>query len=363
MKKYIQNLKLKIIKNLRKHSIPEIKREYTPPSKTYKKAVCITGFGYSGSGALIDLLSEYDNVTSISYTDKESGKTSFGQEVDFFRDLGSPLILEKLFDCYDPWICNTFYLNLFITGVEYYYKQGGIYNDEYYRLSMEFLNKLIAYEYSINKSYGGVVSDLLKHSFKDKIYRNLKAPFVYVEDMQNTIYFRKNIGLKEYRTLAKEYITAFLNTIESNEFLILDQFLSCGIADINLFKQYLDNFKWIAVYRDPRDRFAALKRNPKMKENPQMFIDWYKQSVEPYTKINDHDFKLLRFEDLILNYKKTVSDVEKFIGLRSEQHNRKLEFLNPDISIKNVGLYKKNKNQKAIQLIEKELGKYCYFET
>lgn len=71
--KYIQNFIDNINKNF-PDFLPVLKHDYIPPISTYNKLICVTGFLYSGSGALIDLLKEFNNVTVLAYSDIESGE-------------------------------------------------------------------------------------------------------------------------------------------------------------------------------------------------------------------------------------------------------------------------------------------------
>ena len=61
------------------------------PQKNYEHLVCITGFGNSGSGTVIDYLSEFNNTTVFGGYDLDSGgpesKASYSKsiEIDFLR--------------------------------------------------------------------------------------------------------------------------------------------------------------------------------------------------------------------------------------------------------------------------------------
>ncbi len=42
---------------------------YKKPNSTYKKLICPTGFGHSGSGTLLDYFSEFSNTTVLGFFD------------------------------------------------------------------------------------------------------------------------------------------------------------------------------------------------------------------------------------------------------------------------------------------------------
>lgn len=309
-------------------------------------------------------MSEYENVTSISYADKESGRRSKKQnslEVDFFREIGGPLDLEKSFNFHDPYR-NAYFLSLFLHNSEYFYKKGGIYNDEYMRLTMEFLNEITQYQYT-RRANIGPMSDFIKTSLKDKQYKNLIAPFVLNEDKRVISYKQKNLTVEQYQSIAKKYVKSVLKTIQSKDNLVLDQFISLGNSDIDWLRKYLDDFKWIAVYRDPRDRYVWGKsRNTDNTKSVNRFIDWYRYQVEPYKNLKDKYFKLICFNDLIINYDRVKEETEQFLGLDAKLHTKKYQYLNPEISSKNVGIYKTYKNQDEIKEIEENLSEYCHFD-
>ena len=65
-----------------------------------EKLICLCGFGWSGSGAVIDLLDEYENVSAYLEAQDESGElVRFLPEIDIFRTVGGLFDLERVFDC------------------------------------------------------------------------------------------------------------------------------------------------------------------------------------------------------------------------------------------------------------------------
>ena len=66
------------------------------------------------------------------------------------------------------------------------------------------------------------------------------------------------------------------------------------------------------------------------------------------------------YEDLVLNYDKTVQELFTRVGINSSLHTKKKKFFNPVQSSKNVGIWKKIRNSEEIKLIEKELKDHLY---
>lgn len=340
--------------------LPSYSVPYKKPQSVYEKLICVTGFLYSGSGAVIDLLSEYDNITTIAYSDKESAKKQkLQQEVEFFSSFGGVLELEQSFMFYYPYL-NDLHIKMFITSAEYMYKKGGIFNDEYMKLVWEFINSIVDCKQK-TESYLGIYKEYLHKNIYFKKYKNFSAPFVKDKKQGNIIYFPKNITTKEYRLLAQKFIKKFLKTIDSKEFLLLDQVFSNGCTDIDKLTEYFGEFKNIAVYRDPRDIYVETTRKniPYIPRSPEAFVNWYKMIIPRYLDIKHKNFLMIKFEDLILNYDETKSKIEKFLEIDKTHHINPQTCLKPEISAKNIGIYKDFKDQNTIDYIYQNLKEYC----
>ena len=68
----------------------------------------------------------------------------------------------------------------------------------------------------------------------------------------------------------------------------------------------------------------------------------------------------INYEDLVLNYDKTIQDIFSKLDIDPDLHTKKKQFFDPAQSAKNVGIWKKMKNSDEIKLIEKELKDYLY---
>ncbi len=343
--------------------LPELSRPYTEPKRTYKKLILVTGFFYSGSGAVVDLLREFNNITAICKPDKESGtqlKKSKQQEVDFFRDYAGVLDLESAFEDFYPY-SQDLKLKSFITISEYHYRKGGIYTDKFMQLTWDFINELVEYKKTLQHIPAGGRAFAMKESFLLN-FKNLASPFVFKPEKGNVVYFLKNLSVKEYREIAKKYVTSVLKTINSKEILLLDQMISNGCTDIDKLEDYLGKFKNLAVYRDPRDVYTqAIQSNLKfMPHDVKIFTNWYRSYVEPYTKLQHEDFMLLRFEDVILNLEDTKKKILEFTNIDESHHTKPKSCLQTEVSRQNIGLYKTFEDQDAIKYIEENLSEYCY---
>ena len=146
---------------------------------------------------------------------------------------------------------------------------------------------------------------------------------------------------------------------------------------INLF----DNAKLIVVQRDPRDIYASMivsegafipkyetRANWRVKRNMlgnsiDLYIKRQALYYQHVNKVYDNGKVLrLQYEDVVLNYEKVLVQLYDFLGETPEIHVKKGEFFKPELSLKNVGLWKKMTDQTAISKIESALKPYCYYE-
>lgn len=320
---------------------------YSPPAKTAEKIVCLTGFGHSGSGAVADLLSEYQTTTVMSFKDRNGSGQYDGAEsyeIDFLKAFNGVFSLERLFDAtirYPKYgDCE---IRLFISLIaDTVVKTGGIYGEEFLRLTREFVSSLIRAKRPV--SYGFSACPHLERLGigKEKLFWGEET---------NYLYTLRGLSREDYVRIAGDYICQLIRTIESNKFLVLDQAVSDGTADMNRYQSYLGPMKLIAVRRDPRDVYVTgrMLGEPWIPSDPDQFIDWYAgKNILAYAESRHPDLKLIWFEDLILNYKTVVGEIEEFLGLNSADHLLKGQFLTPSRSARNIGIYKTYSDQKAI---------------
>ena len=376
-----ENGELKIIK-VRQKSKYDIKaeqeekklkkftKEYIPPQNTYKKVICACGFGDSGSGAVTDLLSEFDNITVIGDHDIHGGSPLSKDkkvprfEVDIFRCYGGLFDLEGAFE---P-VTHTSIVKIlaFLNAMEYYYKtpRYHICNDKFMELVYEFIDNITTGKIEASNPLDGDNAFIFRQGPDEEAYSNIYNPFVFDRLKKRYYWMPKDITKKQYRAYAKEFITKFLNTIESKEYLALDQFVALCGCDFGIFKEYIDNCKIITIYRDPRDVYcqAMLVNHLWVPSDPDEFITWYKGShIDKYISANDPDHLCVRFEDTIFDYENTTDKIINLLEIDKSHHiNKKVQF-RPEFSKRNVGLYKAFENQDIIKYIEDNLKEFCYY--
>lgn len=369
--KFVQDVidKLRKKKKNIKEELPMYSVPYTEPKSTYKVLVCPTGFGHSGSGTLLDYMAEFTNTTVHGGYDPESSgyATQYGNtaicEIDLFRAAGSVLDMERVFNT-AGYFQDDLAVKLFLHIAEHFYRKGLVYTDYFWQLTHKFVDKIVDIKLKSPSSFEGLF--FLRLLAARRKFKNLHSPLLIDTTSERYIYYLKNLTVKEYRSIAKEYITKFLNSIESKEFLVCDQMLTLSKPETDRLLEYFGDFKQICVYRDPRDVYVTgVTRDDTnwMAKNPQDFVKWFAhRGVPAYVHAKSHPNRMLiRFEDFVLNYDEVSKKINKFIGIDESKHVHKREYFNPDVSRKNIGIYKTYEKQDEIKYIEEHLKEYCYY--
>lgn len=172
---------------------------------------------------------------------------------------------------------------------------------------------------------------------------------------------------KDFYKHTQNYIYNIINTIsKGKKNIILDQLL----LPFNLYRvdnYFDDKLKVIAVERDPRDVFILNKyiwpeRNftVPMPTDVEAFCEFYQKMRESEKETTSNKVLRVKFEDLVYNYETELEKITKFLSFTSKEHVNKKKRFNPEISIKNTQLFRKEEYQKEIKIIEKKLKKYLY---
>ena len=326
-------------------------------TKIYKELICVTGFGHSGSGAVADLLSEYSSVTVASNPDPNGSlrvRAAEDIEFDVVRGAGGLFAIEGVIskpnvhsqDAVCKMFCALFQ--------RYYSPSSAVYGEHFRCITRKFLDDII--DYKIPSPFG--------YEFCPQLAGVGKKGFniLYGDEQQIPMFWLKTMDGSCYRRIASEYVKSFLRLIPSEKILVLDQAVSDCTADMDKYSDYFGPLKLIASYRDPRDVYATgiSRKEFWIPQDPKVFVKWYMRQINPYLTMRRNDFLLLRFEDLVCDYFATIKKIENFIGLTASDHIRNKKAFDPDVSIKNVGCYKRCSSVNAIEVITNELREYCY---
>lgn len=313
----------------------------------FSTIVAVQGFGFSGSGAVVDLLREYDSTLVLGGVDREGSITSIEQsfgEVDVLRLAGGLFEVEKYLGSN----------NIFQNDALLHRVISQIANSEIYRS----LSATHPYFYE----YISQICDVLTNSPQWQYYNT----FLEYREV-NDIFYLKDITLKNYRNLCRKLLNSLFTIIKRNSkssILVLDQFVSDVEFEINRYIEYVPNIKLITVYRDPRDVYAfAIKDNVEWipHSNVDVFIQWYQIIVKHFNENEKDKYQVVQFEQLIENYESVVKSIEHYVGLNASSHVQRNACFNPSVSCKNMYLWKQNTaDVDSYVEIKNQLDQLCY---
>lgn len=319
--------------------------------------VGVCGFGYSGSGAVIDLLKEYDCV-SLKF-----------KEEFFFTYFPDGLI--------DLYYNSCVYLSRFFNYdvaakrfLEFIKKSNKIYGwdkekqKELIKISQEFIDEISACSYNGYWSYDLVDMSFFRITRYFRIGKRINKFFrSEIIKPDSKIYISKNDG--SFICAAKKYINRVIELVgddvyQDKDIYVLNQPFAANNPEASF--PFFDDPKAIVVKRDPRDVYLMAKMYVKDDaswipyQNVKAFIEFYKNQ---YKKLYSRENVLsISFEDLIYNYSDTVRSIEAFLGIKDGENGKHFK---PELSVNNTKLYSKIAEYKDdIKMIEKELKDFLY---
>ena len=172
---------------------------------------------------------------------------------------------------------------------------------------------------------------------------------------------------RDFYKYSHDYVYEIIEELsKGKKNIILDQF----VLPFNLHRidnYFDDKLKVIVVERDPRDIFILNKyiwpqRNftVPMPTDANEFCEFYQKMRESEICTTSNKVLRIKFEDLIYNYDNELDRVMKFLGFTSNDHINKKKRFNPEISIKNTQLFRKEEYKEEIKIIENKLKNYLY---
>ena len=340
--------------------------------------IAVTGYYGTGSSAVIDFLSEFQNV-----------ECAIGNRYEHYPFLGQNAILDlenRLFGENSNYMIRDYAINAFIKEMkrqnEHNFGWFGSYKKLFGLKFMTSVNRFVdaISAYKDCKSFTQVKK--IKHTplkailqlgariiLKRKIYDFGR---VYVYD-KNPIRFL-TVGHEEFMKHAKAFIKEYFDMCQiGNNIMVYDHLLLPEQARI-VDKFFDDDFKLIVVDRDPRDVYllseyywSTLKFGAQPGIYPEGidgFCGHWENTHKYLEKIDKKKIKnvmFLQFEDLVYNYDETSQKLMKFCCLKSEDHVNKKKIFNPSKSINNTQIFNlDSKYNNEAELIKEKLSHLIY---
>lgn len=331
------------------------------------RTISVCGTGYSGSGAVLDLLSGYSSCHDIC-GDLEFFFLYFPDGVD---DL-----TYHLTEGYSRFHSSDVAIARYKRLIKYLGKEGwnDKTNNQLQRVTSNFLNEIVQLEWEGNWIYDLFRTfDSKQRYYQYRLRRKCNSILRKhgkkgIETIpRRTMYL--SIGGEGYLLSVKQYIRDIIASIypecDDEGVILLNQ--SVPVNNISHFQKYFDYNKVIVVLRDPRDVYLNLKKVNSQNalwfphDHVNEYIRYYKVLMDGVNKnINRDDVCVIMFEDLIYKTEETISKIESFIGNIGQFDGKACRF-DPAKSIQNTQLFESFLEYKDdIREIEKELFDYLY---
>lgn len=325
-----------------KETNPQV--EFDTESK-WENIVGVSGFGYSGSGAVVDLLREYDDC--LVHGMAEGGSKSIVAaddlgEIEIIKNAGGLLELDSVVDAHSNFFIQDEALKRFGKSVsrETIFSRGKRYKDYIFK----FFDSLI-----------------------EDVIRDTEGTLSYtMPRVRDNIFAIRPYTKKEFYALCQRFLNSLFNIQYDgrHKYLVLDQLVVPKEADAEYARNFLPNMKNVIVWRDPRDIYVIAKELDLIWLEHDTVEHFIRRIKRRYVGIHQESDSCLyvRFEDLIMDYDKTVAEIEKYLNLG--EHKRPQSCLDISISCKNVGKWKTAPDipQEDFEKIAAAFPEYCYEE-
>lgn len=328
----------------------------------------VCGFCSSGSSAVSDYLSEFDENQvldmcefTIPYLPDGLEDLKYHVVDSITRDESGYIAIERF---------KRFMHDNYAKGA--LAKLSNLSDTDIDRITNDFINEITQLEWITTTR-----SDKLLHPgffyryfvlsiLKQRIISRLNIKFKRGLPLYPNHPVQVSINPSNFMDESKKFITRILKGMgaDFSKNIILDQpFIGDDPAKSFCF---FENPKAIVVDRDPRDIYlfgktVLYKRGRLMPtDNVQDFVKYFKLIREdrPYKKENQNILNI-RFEDLVYNYDVTTSKIRSFVGL--PDNKRQFSIFDPAISMPNTQVFRKFPEYKQdIQYIERELKDYLF---
>lgn len=336
--------------------------------ETYME-IGVCGLGYTGSGAVMDLLKEYYEVSvvdeqefAIAWRPDGLGDLAYNLQNNHSRYMSCDLALKR-FRIY----ASSFW------GLKNLRRRGfseHLAPKDFMHITDKYIDNITQVKWKgtwqIEASYESLLTRIFKWHFLMRLYN-----FYFKKYKKSILHYpigemRLSINHDKFYDESIKYIEELLLGLgcDLKKKIALNQAFA-GDSPEKSFCFYRDPYA-IIVDKDPRDLYILAKMEIGMgaswipTESVEKFIMYYKiihENME--SKIDTKRILHIKFEDLVYKYEVTIKKIELFLGLQT--HSQPLKYFDPNVSINNTQLYEKYPElHEDIVLIEKSLPEYLY---
>lgn len=326
---------------------------------------CASYYG-SGSSAITDLISEFDNV--FSFADEEF---RFIQDPDGISDLEYNLV--ENFNRHNSGHALKRYKRLvdFNCGNVLAKKYEHFFHGNWKKCSEEYIKELTDFTYKGWWQYDLLDKGKFFYLRKRLVNKILKLtlwknqPERTLNTMKNEITYCSHPSEEKFIECTKNYILKLFSSVcDDSENIMVDQLVPP--TNLDRYLRYFDDIKVFIVDRDPRDVFVLEKyiwKDGIIPTEPEFFCKWFKytRAHRKEEVFDQNRVMYVQFEDLIYNYTDTVKCIADWLNFDINQHSKCKTYFDPSESFNNTQTWKKfSKLKDEVRYIERELKEYLY---
>lgn len=334
--------------------------------------VNVSGFFYSGSSAVVDLLKEF------------RGFYEPNAEMRFIRDPYGIIPMEATLIHHWDWINSSAAITDFLEFMRLSARPKGLFlpmgygmkknispdfmkiAEDYVDELTDFTYKMDFYHYKSKKSFWKYQLDRYRWAIEHLTKGKVRAANRNI----STCYFA-HPSQEQFNEATQRFFNRLFEGHKNKDgetYIILDQAVPFNNAQV--IHRYFKKAKMIIVDRDPRDIFCDELKHDETLDKDNKTIEAAKRYVIRSKAMRDgivmdEDVIKVMFEDLIINYDETIRKILAFLDLQEDTHVEKRKFLKPEVSINNIGIWRKyyGECKEAIDFIGKQLPGLCYEST
>lgn len=317
--------------------------------------VSVSGYNFTGSGAVFDLLKEYEDVSVFS-----ESEIAFVYLPDGLIDLDYHVNQSAS------------YLNGDVAVHRFWNlcKRCGMpkaYREQFLAITKEYLSEIAGISWQGYSAFdetrltgASYVSWRIKRWYSIIIYHFFKRSS---SACSRTMYLAHHS--EDFSKATEKYLDriAGLGASNGHDISVFNQFFSASQPELSM--KYAKDAKTIVVERDPRDVFILGKRKRETSCYPyddvKSYVEYFKACQGNADKEQSERVLRIQFEDLIYHYDNTVQEIEDFLGIK--KHVRKKQYFKPEVSVNNTQLKERfPQMQGDIDYIERALKDdlYCF---
>jgi hypothetical protein len=300
-----------------------------------QKFVLIEGLGFSGSGAVLDLLREVDNCfvmpTEFRLINDPDGLLSLERAlIDNWTVFQGDTALKRFRS-----LCNAL-TNKFSSPYSTL-NHKKIFSKEFLPAVDRYLNKLTKLEFN-GLWYGNDTYLRRKLIGRRFIGRN--------KFTTRKMYLANDLKEDEFYKYTSDFLIELASLCISEKRanrIVIDGDYS--VLNAKSVLNYFPSGKMILVIRDPRDILATVRKGMgafipnEFRKNIQWQLSIYNRLIKNFLPLSKKQCLIIRFEDMICNYDEIRKGIFSFLNIDAKTHNNKYQYFNPKYSKKNVGIW------------------------